>query len=164
MADDDPWVIEDPEEAARAEADAAEAAVEVAAVEGAKAAAAAEPAKEEELPPTRPPAPRDPNKLVLCRHWVRPKFLNYSYLYDYRHKYYDDVIDYLNKRQRGLIAEIPRAQEWAERAFRVYTSKGRADNLNYQFRTNIDSRSNAKFYRYHSSAYVHRTYAKYLNH
>lgn len=73
MADDDPWVIEDPEEAARAEADAAEAAGEVeAAAEASKpAAAAAEPEKEEELPPTRPPVPRDPNKPVLCKHWVR---------------------------------------------------------------------------------------------
>lgn len=40
-------------------------------------------------------------------------------MYDYRHNYYDDVIDYLDQRQKGLNREIPRAQSWAERVLRT---------------------------------------------
>ncbi|KAK4877750.1 hypothetical protein RN001_010256 [Aquatica leii] len=61
----------------------------------------------------------DPDKLLLFKHWIRPKFLQYNYLYDYRRNYYDDVIDYLDKRQRGLSRDVPRAQTWAERALRT---------------------------------------------
>lgn len=53
-----------------------------------------------------------------CQHF-RPKFLQYDYMYDYRHNYYGDVIDYLDKKDRGITAEIPRPQTWAERVLRT---------------------------------------------
>jgi hypothetical protein len=40
-------------------------------------------------------------------------------MYDYRHNYYNDVIDYLDKRQTGIKTEIPRPQTWAERVLRT---------------------------------------------
>lgn len=39
-------------------------------------------------------------------------------MYDYRLNYYDDVIDYLDKKDRGIKAETPRPQIWAERVLR----------------------------------------------
>lgn len=56
--------------------------------------------------------------LGIC---FRPKFLQYRYMYDYRTNYYDDVIDYLDKRGRGVNREVPRAQTWAERVLRTHT-------------------------------------------
>lgn len=42
-------------------------------------------------------------------------------MYDYRTNYYDDVINYLDKRSRGAKVEVPRAQTWAERVLRTHT-------------------------------------------
>ncbi|GJQ79600.1 fln [Trypoxylus dichotomus] len=67
--------------------------------------------------------PIDPDKLLLFKHWTRPRFLQYGYLFDYRQNYYNDVIDFLDKRQKGLSRDVPRAQTWAERALRTYNSK-----------------------------------------
>ncbi|CAH1961230.1 unnamed protein product [Acanthoscelides obtectus] len=61
----------------------------------------------------------DPNKLILFKHWIRPKFLPYRYLYLYRQNYYDDVMDYLEKRARGMPREIPHAETWPERVIRM---------------------------------------------
>uniref|UniRef100_A0A336LK65 CSON009161 protein n=1 Tax=Culicoides sonorensis TaxID=179676 RepID=A0A336LK65_CULSO len=55
----------------------------------------------------------------LFRHWVRPKFSQYRYLDDYRYNYYDDVLDYLDKRQKGISRDIPRPEYWAERVIRT---------------------------------------------
>lgn len=52
---------------------------------------------------------------------ARPQFLQYRYMYDYRTNYYNDVIDYLDKRSRGQKVEVPRAQTWAERVLRTHT-------------------------------------------
>lgn len=49
----------------------------------------------------------------------RPRFLQYNYMYDYRLNYYDDVIDYLDKKDRGIKSEIPKPQTWAERVLRT---------------------------------------------
>lgn len=66
---------------------------------------------------------------ISFRHWVRPKFLQYSYIYDYRKNYYDDVLDYLDRRSHGITREPPRPQTWAERALRTYTQKlGKTEN------------------------------------
>lgn len=51
----------------------------------------------------------------------RPKFLQYRYMYDYRTNYYNDVIEYLDKRAKGINCEPPRAQTWAERVLRTHT-------------------------------------------
>lgn len=57
--------------------------------------------------------------LILSFANSRPKFLQYDYMYDYRHNYYGDVIDYLDKKDRGITAEIPKPQTWAERVLRT---------------------------------------------
>lgn len=49
----------------------------------------------------------------------RPRFLQYNYMYDYRLNYYDDVIDYLDKKDRGIKSDIPKPQTWAERVLRT---------------------------------------------
>lgn len=49
----------------------------------------------------------------------RPKFSQYRYLDDYRYNYYDDVLDYLDKRSKGISRDIPRPQYWAERVIRT---------------------------------------------
>ena len=109
----------------------------------------------------------DPDKLLLFKHWIRPKFLQYKYLYDYRHNYYDDVIDYLDKRQRGLKRDIPRAQTWAERALRTYTSKL---NRTQSFKQALEdtklvtkTRLSGAFQRYHTIEYINRRYSCLLN-
>jgi hypothetical protein len=40
-------------------------------------------------------------------------------MYDYRLNYYDDVIDYLDKKKCGIQAEPPKPQTWAERVLRT---------------------------------------------
>lgn len=80
-----------------------------------------------------------PRRLTLYKHWVRyatptllsfhcvhfyrfssrPKFLQYRYMYDYRQNYYDDVLEYLDKRQKGIESDLPRPQYWAERVIRT---------------------------------------------
>ncbi|KAG5877475.1 hypothetical protein JTB14_029409 [Gonioctena quinquepunctata] len=65
----------------------------------------------------------DPDKLILFKHWIRPKFLGYKYLYMYRKNYYDDVMDYLDKRSRGETRDIPHAETWGERMLRTYNNK-----------------------------------------
>ncbi|KYM96965.1 PREDICTED: flightin [Cyphomyrmex costatus] len=97
-------------------------------------------------------------------HWVRPLFLNYAYLYDYRKNYYDDVIDYLNSRQKGIYREPPRAQEWAERALRTYDQK----NVDKSFKRSADMkyitnmRLTSRHYSYHTRAYYSLKYQKIL--
>ncbi|EZA52522.1 hypothetical protein DMN91_006408 [Ooceraea biroi] len=97
-------------------------------------------------------------------HWVRPLFLNYAYLYDYRKNYYDDVIDYLNQRQRGIFREPPRAQEWAERALRTYdeknTDKSYKRSADMKYITNM--RLTSRHYSYHTRAYYSLKYQKIL--
>lgn len=96
----------------------------------------------------------------------RPKFLNYKYIYDYRSNYYDDVIDYLNKRQKGLIRDVPRAQEWAERAMRYSVQNYGQTEADQAAAKDLyllgDISTSARFYRYHSNAFVHQKYHKYL--
>lgn len=97
-------------------------------------------------------------------HWVRPLFLNYAYLYDYRKNYYEDVIDYLNQRQKGLFREPPRAQEWGERMLRTYDEK----NLDKSFKRSADMkyitnmRLTPRHYSYHTRAYYSLKYQKIL--
>ncbi|KAK5642868.1 hypothetical protein RI129_009035 [Pyrocoelia pectoralis] len=104
----------------------------------------------------------DPDKLLIFKHWIRPKFLQYNYLYNYRHNYYDDVIDYLDKRQRGLSRDVPRAQTWAERALRTYTNKFNREEYFKQSADDTKLVTNSKlsgsFHRYHSKQYVYRRY------
>nr|CAH17702.1 flightin [Lethocerus indicus]CAI46902.1 flightin [Lethocerus indicus] len=77
-----------------------------------------------------PPAPQpEPKKMIFNKHWARPTFLQYDYLYNYRHSYYDDYIDFLDRRLKGDNVEPPRPQTWAERALRTYTRNNYAQTL-----------------------------------
>ncbi|XP_071571716.1 flightin [Temnothorax nylanderi] len=149
-ADDDaaPWDVEEP--AAEAGAEGAE--------EGAPAEAATTDRPVLKLLKLEPPH--------YNHHWVRPLFLNYAYLYDYRKNYYDDVIDYLDSRQKGIYREPPRAQEWAERALRTYDEKNidksfkRSADMKYL--TNMKRIQTSRHYSYHTRAYYSLKYQKIL--
>ncbi|XP_056635073.1 flightin [Diorhabda sublineata] len=96
----------------------------------------------------------DPDKLLLFKHWIRPKFLPYKYLYIYRQNYYDDVMDYLDKKRRGIARDIPRAQTWAERILRTFSNKMTQHKV-YTARIRNDlefvenTKLSEKFYYYH---------------
>jgi len=118
-----------------------------------------------------------PRRLQLYKHWVRPKFLQYRYMYDYRRNYYDDVIDYLDKRQKGVEAELPRPQYWAERVIRTEKkrAKGEIDALfqpstfdrtaarkreERRLATTLTNQLNS--HNYHSRAYISQKYTSLL--
>ncbi|XP_075159712.1 flightin [Haematobia irritans] len=118
-----------------------------------------------------PPAPaveddgyRKP--VQLYRHWVRPKFLQYKYMYNYRTNYYDDVIDYLDKRQSGVSREIPRPQTWAERILRSNYSSARG--MDFESSIKRDHQliqtlaASIRPHNYHTKAYINQKYAKVL--
>ncbi|KAF7393080.1 flightin [Vespula maculifrons] len=150
MWDDEPapWDLDEP------------AAEETEAQEGAPEGAA-EGAEPGELPKVKLEKIEPPK---YNHHWVRPLFLNYAYLYDYRKNYYDDVIDYLDQRQKGLYREPPRAQEWAERAMRTYDQKNidksikRSADMKYITKMEVKPRH----YSYHTRAYYSLKYQRIL--
>ena len=124
-----------------------------------------------EAPPTEEPAgslaePQafklgDPNRTIIYRYWNRPTSFQYDYNYDYRRNYYNDVIDYLDTKVRGLNREIPRAQTWAERVLRTYTKDKKS--AAYQRRhTDLDLlhsiRNSTNHYLIHSRDYLNRRY------
>jgi hypothetical protein len=120
----------------------------------------------EALPEEEPPAPevstsRDPNRRILYRHWSRPTSLQYNYIYDYRRNYYDDVIDYLDRKTKGLNRDIPRAQTWAERVLRTYTkdTKSAAFQSRHRDVELLNSiRASNCFYRLHNRDYLIKRY------
>ncbi|XP_008199783.1 flightin [Tribolium castaneum] len=151
------------------------AAAEAAPAEAAAAAGGEAPAAEGEAPPEAAEGDKrevaeeeylDPDKLLLFKHWIRPKFLQYKYLYDYRHNYYDDVIDYLDKRQKGLRRDIPHPQTWAERALRTYNSKinkiERFRNLVEDTKLVTQTKISGSFQIHHSKNYITRRYSSIL--
>ncbi|KAI5641384.1 flightin isoform X1 [Phthorimaea operculella] len=115
-----------------------------------------------EPPPPEVVKGTEPKKLIF-QHWVRPKFLQYNYLYRYQKNYYDDVIDYLDRRNRGLPAEKPRAQEWSERALRSYLANTQSP---LAARASRDARllravsTGARFHRYHTKSLIARKYSR----
>ncbi|ERL87357.1 hypothetical protein D910_04752 [Dendroctonus ponderosae] len=132
----------------------------------------------------------DPDKLLLFKHWIslaknftiwtfclppeavkaqffwtdsRPRFLPYKYLTDYRRNYYDDVIDYLDKRCRGIFRDIPVAQTWGERVLRTYTKNSNQAEI---FRQKLqdrklieETRFSGKFQLHHSKSYINTRYS-----
>lgn len=64
-------------------------------------------------------------------------------------------MDYLDKRQRGISRDIPRAQTWAERALRTYASKNKHSEDYHRREKDIsllsDMRTSNRFYKYHHS-------------
>ncbi|CAD7006099.1 flightin [Ceratitis capitata] len=131
-------------------------------------AAVEEAAAEEAAPPPPPPEDDGYRKPVqLYRHWVRPQFLQYKYMYNYRTNYYDDVIDYLDKKQVGVPREIPRAQTWAERVLRTNNASGR-DLDSYISTSKRDKHlvqtlaASIRTHNYHTKAYINQKYANVL--
>ncbi|KAH8405417.1 hypothetical protein KR222_011521 [Zaprionus bogoriensis] len=117
-----------------------------------------------------PPPPEDDGyrkPVQLYRHWVRPKFLQYKYMYNYRTNYYDDVIDYLDKKQVGVAREIPRPQTWAERVLRTRDINGSGLDSFVQS-TKRDKQliqtlaASIRTYNYHTKAYINQKYASVL--
>jgi len=111
------------------------------------------------------------HKTVLYKHWVRPRFLQYNYMYDYRHNYYDDVIDYLDKKDRGIKSDIPKPQTWAERVLRTVNNKPHTSCLDAfeaeqsfkrDSRLKITLTNQINSYNYHSKGYTNRKYASIL--
>ncbi|XP_033150600.1 flightin-like [Drosophila busckii] len=117
-----------------------------------------------------PPPPEDDGyrkPVQLYRHWVRPKFLQYKYMYNYRTNYYDDVIDYLDKKQVGEARDIPRPQTWAERVLRTRNINGSGvESFNQS--TKRDRQliqtlaASIRTYNYHTKAYINQKYANVL--
>ncbi|XP_018332186.1 flightin [Agrilus planipennis] len=171
MADDnDDWLSAATEEEPPAEQATDTAAAGAPAGEGAPAAEGegGAPAGEGEAQP-KPEEDEylDPDKLLLFKHWIRPKFLSYRYIQKYRENYYDDVIDYLEKRQKGLSRDVPRPQTWAERALRTYTNRTAKDEFYRRARDDIKlvttTSISGAFHRYHSKQYINRRYSSYLS-
>jgi len=156
----DPWGDVEETPAAETPAAPAEGAEGVPALEGSGAPAAegAEAAAAEE--PAIAPRRFDPNRPILCKYFNRKRNLNYSYLYDYRHSYYDDVIKYLDDRQRGKALDLPRPQTWAERALRTYPDRIRSVRDTTKDTDLIQRiRTGNQAYYYHSREYVNRRHS-----
>ncbi|OXU29854.1 hypothetical protein TSAR_003024 [Trichomalopsis sarcophagae] len=155
MWDDEPspWDIDEPAPAAEGEA----------AGDGTAAPAAAAAATDEKYDWRAAKLPKAPPPHYTL-HWVRPLVLNYRYIYDYRQNYYNDVIDWMNKRNKGLYRETPRAQEWAERVMRTYDEK----NLDKSHKRSSDMgiltscKPVVRHYSYHTRAYYSLKYQKIL--
>ncbi|XP_031630253.1 flightin [Contarinia nasturtii] len=127
-------------------------------------AKAADALPEAEVPPPDEDGPKRPVRWY--RHWVRPKFLQYRYMYDYRTNYYNDVIEYLDKRAKGVNCEIPRAQTWAERVLRTHTNPSVLDYYKNQKKEDkhlIQTiAASIKTHNYHTKAYINQRYASVL--
>uniref|UniRef100_A0A336MC61 CSON014999 protein n=1 Tax=Culicoides sonorensis TaxID=179676 RepID=A0A336MC61_CULSO len=124
--------------------------------------------------PAAPAEPEwQPRRLQLYKHWVRPQFLQYKYMYEYRYNYYDDVLEYLNKRDKGVSCELPRPQYWAERVIRTQQKKDRADPTyipqSYDLPKRREDRrqvttlsNNINSHNYHSRGYMGLKYSRLL--
>lgn len=153
----DPWG--DVEETPAETPAPAEGAEGVPALEGEGALAAEGAAAEEEV--VAPKRHLDPNRPILCKYFNRKRNLNYSYLYDYRHSYYDDVIKYLDDRQKGKALDLPRPQTWAERALRSYPERIRSVRDTTKDVDLISRiRTGSQAYYYHSRELVNRYHSR----
>jgi hypothetical protein len=81
-----------------------------------------------------------------------------------RQNYYNDVIDWMNKRNKGLYRETPRAQEWAERAIRTYNEKNleKSHKRSADMHFLTDCKPIIRHYSYHTRAYYSLKYQKIL--
>ncbi|KAG5877477.1 hypothetical protein JTB14_029411 [Gonioctena quinquepunctata] len=96
----------------------------------------------------------------------KPKFLPYKCLYDYRKNYYDDVIEVIASRRRGLNRDIPRAQTWAERMCRLRSDPlwkiDRFDRHLEDVKLVTRTEISGGFYNYYSKEQFNRRYSKLL--
>ncbi|XP_017034130.1 flightin [Drosophila kikkawai] len=127
-------------------------------------------AVEEEIEFKAPPPPPEDDgyrkPVQLYRHWVRPKFLQYKYMYNYRTNYYDDVIDYIDKKQTGVARDIPRPQTWAERVLRTRNISSGIDSFAPSAKRDKQLiqtlAASIRTYNYHTKAYINQRYASVL--
>ncbi|KAM7356638.1 flightin [Cochliomyia hominivorax] len=169
--EEDPWAIDDTEETNETQTETSQQETLNSQTEGTSSDQANNKEKnvEEELAPPPPPPEDDGYRkpVQLYKHWVRPKFLQYKYMYNYRTNYYDDVIDYLDKKQVGVLRDIPRAQTWAERVLRTSYSSGRGLD-SYESSIKRDKHlvqtlaASIRQHNYHTKAYINQKYAKVL--
>ncbi|XP_055378502.1 flightin isoform X2 [Condylostylus longicornis] len=122
-------------------------------------------APEEAAPP--PPPQEEKRPIRYYRHWVRPQFLQYKYMYQYRHNYYNDVIDYLDKRDKGINRPVPKAQTWAERVLRTNAESGRLSPIDdYHPKGEphliITLPAVIKAHNYHTKSYINQRYQRVL--
>ena len=158
--EEDPWAFDENDTAETAPAPAGGDAAPPPAEGGAEGAP---PAEGEAQGHTRPHAEDDSYRkpVQLYRHWVRPQFLQYRYMYNYRTNYYDDVIDYLDKRQKGVKREPPRAQTWAERVLRTNTSSRCFETHRHKEDPHLIQvlAASIRPYNYHTKAYINLKYS-----
>lgn len=88
-------------------------------------------------------------------------------MYNYRTNYYDDVIDYLDKKQIGVLREIPRPQTWAERVLRTNYANGRyldhhVSGYKQEKQLMQTLAATIRPHNYHTKAYINQKYAKVL--
>lgn len=86
----------------------------------------------------------------------------------YRQNYYDDVMDYLDKRGRGIPREIPRAQTWGERMMRSYSNKVVqyrmfAKRVREDFEMTEKTRMSGNFFYYHVKNLFDRKFSPLLH-
>lgn len=107
-----------------------------------------------------------PSREKQYTHWARNKHLQYKYLTEYSKTYYDDYIDYMNKKQCSLYREVPRPQEWAERSLKIYVKNGERlsrDDYKYWFTTKNQIKPKCSiFHAVHSKDYYTRQYKSLL--
>ncbi|XP_017138835.1 flightin [Drosophila miranda] len=133
----------------------------------AKEASIAEGEIEFKAPPLPPEDDGYRKPVQLYRHWVRPKFLQYKYMYNYRTNYYDDVIDYIDKKQVGVARDIPRPQTWAERVLRTRNVSGSGID-SFEPSAKRDKQltqtlaASIRTYNYHTKAYMNQKYGSVL--
>lgn len=97
----------------------------------------------------------------IYTHWARNKHLQYKYVTEYANVYFDDCVDYLNKRQRGIERDVPRPQEWPERVLRLYAREGERLTHDSQYwntdKNKVKDRCSI-FHAVHSKDYYRRQY------
>jgi len=91
-------------------------------------------------------------------HWNRPKSHVYEYNFDYGGNYYKAMVDYLDNRTSGLNPELPKAQNWAERAMRTYSEKRAAstNTANKDVELLHKVRGSINTYTYHAKQYARK--------
>lgn len=102
-----------------------------------------------------------PCKKRQYTHWARNKHLQYRYNEEYSQVYYNDYIDYMDKRRRGINRDVPKPQEWAERSLKLYAKEKRlsANDVAYWYTTkNQVKPMYSIFHPVHSKDYYDRQY------
>lgn len=109
------------------------------------------------------------NTFTICTCYnvcYRPKFLPYRVIYDYRKNYYDDIMEVIASRRRGIKRDIPPAQTWAERMVRMHRDPiyklnrfdKRLDDIRFVTKTEVSG----SFHTYYNKEQFNRRFSKLL--